>query len=86
MADEQKATRGSKNRDDLQGGTGHAKVIPAVGDDLAAGGTPDTAAAGGGVHPPRPSQSGPPIVGQDVAVKEPKEHTPNEEGPGAKKV
>jgi len=86
MADEQKATQTPKKRDDLQGGTGHAKVVPAVGDDLADGGTPDTAAASGGVRPARPSQSGPSIINEEVAVKEPKEHTPNEEGPGAKKV
>jgi len=86
MASERKSPQAGKHRDELHGGTGHVGAVPAVGDDLAAGGTADTTAPSGGVHPPPPSKAGPPLSGKEVAVKEPKTHTPNEEGPGAKKV
>jgi len=86
MTGEQKAPREGKPRDELHGGTGHVGTTPAVGDDLAEGGSADVAAPSGGVHPPPPSKAGPPLSGKDVAVKEPKGHKPNEEGPGAKKV
>src|SRR5207249_2461086 len=63
MIGEQKTPHDPKKRDDLHGGTEHLDVIPTVGEDLASGGTPATAAPSGGVHPPPPGKSGPPMTG-----------------------
>ena len=87
MIGEQKTPRDPKNRDHLRGGTEHLDVVPTVGEKLASGGTPATAAPSGGVHPPPPGKSGPPMTGEESAFKEPKEHTPTtEKGPGGKRA
>ncbi len=71
----------------LSGGTQRVEPSRHLGKDTMSGGTADTTAPSGGVHPEPPSQAVPRTpIGRDQPGHAPKEHTPNEEGPGAKKV
>jgi hypothetical protein len=73
--------------DDLSGGTQPLGASRHIGKDASSGGTADTTAPSGGVYPEPPSQAVPHTpIGRDQPGHAPKEHTPNEEGPGAKKV
>ena len=82
--------QGSKRPDDadaLSGGTQRVDPSRHIGKDTMKGGTADTTAPSGGVHPEPPSQAVPHTpAGHDQPGHAPKEHTPNEKGPGAKKV
>ena len=81
--------QGSQRQKDenLSGGTQSVGTSRHLGKDAMSGGTADTTAPSGGVHPEPPSQAVPRTpIGHDQPGHAPKEHTPNEEGPGAKKV
>jgi hypothetical protein len=67
--------------DALSGGTQPVGASRHIGKDTMSGGP------SGGVHPEPPSQAVPHTpIGRDQPGHAPKEHTPNEKGPGAKKV
>jgi len=86
---ETSTNQGARRKDegDLAGGTQGQDVSRHVSKDAMAGGTPDTTAPSGGAFPESPSQAVPRTeVGRDQPGHAPKEHTANEEGPGAKKV
>ena len=73
--------------DALSGGTQSVGTSRLIGKDAMSGGTADTTAPSGGVHSEPPSQAVPHTpIGRDQPGHASKEHTPNEEGPGAKKV
>jgi len=73
--------------DNLSGGTQPLGASRHIGKDAVSGGTADTTAPSGGAYPQSPSQAVPHTPpGRDQPGHAPKEHTPNEEGPGAKKV
>jgi len=76
------------NEDDpLSGGTQHVDTARHISKDSMSGGTAEIGAASGGVHPEPPSQATPrTAIGRDQPGQPYKDHTPNEEGPGAKKV
>ena len=86
---EASTNQGARRKDEasLAGGTEGGDVSRHVSKDTMAGGTPDTTAPSGGAFPEPPSRAVPRTdVGRDEPGHAPKEHTPNEEGPGAKKV
>jgi len=73
--------------DPLAGGTQPVEASRHISKDTMSGGTPDTTAPSGGALPEPPSEAVPRTeVGRDQPGQPYKEHTPNEEGPGAKKV
>jgi hypothetical protein len=92
---EQSTNQGAGRKDEgpLAGGTQGGDASRHIGKDSMAGGTPDTTAPSGGAFPEPPARAVPRTdVGPGTRASgsqpghAPKEHTPNEKGPGGKKV